>query len=211
MTLEFNANQLPPSKVHPGEDHNYCVLESPRKLKRKLADAIEKVESVQRKLKLSQQKVRRKKKQIMTMQQITMALKDKDLLSERCAETLEKYSGLPKLILERMSKGTQAGEYSDELSAFAMTLKFYSSKVHNFVRETFHCALPHPSQIHRWYSSIPDSAGFTSSSFAAFHQRVEEAKCKNKKVIVCLMLDEMAIRKHVQFDGTKFHGYILLS
>lgn len=37
---------------------------------------------------------------------------------------------------------------------------------------------------------------------------MSEANAHNSAVVCALMLDEMAIRKHVQWDGNKFHGYV---
>ena len=40
------------------------------------------------------------------------------------------------------------------------------------------------------------------------HLKVEEANKKGEKIICSLMLDEMAIRKHVSWDGKRFRGYV---
>ena len=100
--------------------------------------------------------------------------------------------------------------YPDELKSFTITLRFYSTKAYNFVRETFKLALQHPSVIRRWYSSIPGSPGFTQSAFLALKHGVDEAESKGRKVMIALMLDEMSIRKHVQWDGKQFHGYVVV-
>jgi len=38
--------------------------------------------------------------------------------------------------------------------------------------------------------------------------QVEEERLKNKEVVCSLMLDEMAIRKHVEWTGKDFRGYV---
>ena len=76
--------------------------------------------------------------------------------------------------------------------------------------ETFKLALPHSSVIWCWYSSVPGSPGFTQSAFLALKHRVDKAESKGRKVMIALMLDEMSIRKHVQWDGKQFHGYVVV-
>jgi hypothetical protein len=74
------------------------------------------------------------------------------------------------------------------------------------VREIFHLALPHENVLRDWASKIDCSPGFTSQSFQQIQLKVAEEATKGQKVVVQLVLDEMAIRRHVQFDGTKFIG-----
>ena len=51
--------------------------------------------------------------------------------------------------------------------------------------------------------------GFTEPAFQALAVKVEDANKNGRKVICSLMLDEMAIRKHVSWDGEKFRGCLL--
>ncbi len=106
------------------------------------------------------------------------------------------------------SKSGKGCKYSPELKSFALTLQFYSSKAYEFVRKTFDLALPHQVQVRKWYSKIPAEPGFTEPTFQALKFKVEEAQKNGQKVICSLMLDEMAIRKHVSWDGKKFRGYV---
>jgi hypothetical protein len=66
--------------------------------------------------------------------------------------------------------------------------------------------LPDESVLRGWASKVDASPGFTELSFRQLKLKVEEAKGRNQKVIVQLVLDEMSIRQHVQFDGNKFIG-----
>ena len=50
--------------------------------------------------------------------------------------------------------------------------------------------------------------GFTEPAFNALKAKVREAKNKGKQVICSLMLDEMAIKKHISWDGKKYNGYV---
>ena len=60
-------------------------------------------------------------------------------------------------------------------------------------------ALPHPRYIRTWYSKINEDHGFTRCAFAALAAQVKVDTAKNRGTICTLMLDEMAIRKHIQF------------
>ena len=85
--------------------------------------------------------------------------------------------------------------------------RFYSTKAYNYVRRTFHLALPHPSTIRRWYQTINGKPGFTQEAFHALSMKVQDAAKGNDDVICGLVIDEMAIRKHVEWDGDKYIGF----
>ena len=123
---------------------------------------------------------------------------------------LEKsFSGASLDIVKRMlmkKKGKTScirKKYSPTLRSFALTLQFYSTKAYNYVRSTFDLALPHPSVIRSWYKGINGNPGFTSESFTAL-----ATKSKNENVLCSLMIDEMAIKKHVEWDGKQFRGFV---
>ena len=89
-----------------------------------------------------------------------------------------------------------------------MTLQYYSAKAYEHVRTTFNLALPHQAQIRKWYSKIPAGPGFTQPAFDALKVHVEKKKGENKQVLCSLVLDEMAIIKHVSWNGKSFLGYV---
>ena len=64
--------------------------------------------------------------------------------------------------------------------------------------------MPHPVQIRKWYTKVPTEPGFTEPAFKAL-----EVKAKGTKEVMCsLMIDEMAVRKDMSWDGKKFRGYV---
>ena len=107
------------------------------------------------------------------------------------------------------SKSGRGCKYSPELKSFALSLQFYSSKVYEFVRKTFNLALPHQAQIRKWYTKVPAEPAFTEPAFQALALKVEEANKRGHRVICSVILDEMAIRKHVSWDG-KNSGVMLI-
>jgi len=68
--------------------------------------------------------------------------------------------------------------------------------------------LPHPSVIRYWYHPLNGEAGFTQESFNILKLHVKCATQKRNRVICNLFMDEMAIRKHIEYDGTQFRGYV---
>ena len=167
---------------------------------------------MKKRLQASQKKTRRLKKKVSSLQAVVNELRQKNLISDDSATILEStFSGVPEEMMKRLvkqKKNKKCGAYPPELRAFALTLKFYSTKAYNFVRKTFKLCLLHPSVIRSWYSSIDVSPGFTQATFSAFSERANVAKANGKHVICSLMFDEMSIRKHIQWDGKRFTGFI---
>lgn len=110
--------------------------------------------------------------------------------------------------MQSTSKSGKGVKYPPTLRSFALTLQFYSTKAYDFVRKTFNLALPHAAQIRKWYSKIPADPGFTEPAFQALSAKVNDAKEKGRTVLCSLMLDEMAIRKHVSLNGGQLCGYV---
>jgi DNA transposase THAP9 len=104
------------------------------------------------------------------------------------------------------------GPYDPVLKAFAMNVNFYSNAAYNGLRTSLHNILPHTSTIKRWYSAIDGSPGFTSVSLEAIQRRIQENPT-HSQTLVALSMDEVAIRKHVEWDDSKqkMLGYVCFS
>ena len=76
------------------------------------------------------------------------------------------------------------------------------------MRNTFDLGLPHTSTIRTWYGAVNTDAGFTKAAFSALSAKALAAKRDGQYIIGSLMIDEMAIRKHVDWDGEQFRGYV---
>ena len=73
------------------------------------------------------------------------------------------------------------------------------------MREKLNLALTHPKCIRNWYNDINGVPGFTKCAFDAFVRTDTE---NGPRTVCPLMLDEMAIRKHVEFESGQYHGYV---
>ena len=206
----------PSSDEHPSvtviHDHPYDVKKSPSKLKRELDDALQVVSKFKKKLKVSQRKTSRLKKKVDSLISVVESLKENHLVSSACADVLETiFAGASRDLMKRIvsqKANKKPGAYTAKLRSFAMTLKFYSAKAYKYVRNTFDLGLPHPSTIRTWYDAVNADPGFTQAAFCALSAKVLAAKRDGQDIICSLMLDEMAIRKHVDWDGEKFRGYV---
>lgn len=100
--------------------------------------------------------------------------------------------------------------YSSTIRTFALTLHFYSPKAYRYVRDYFDKHLPTISTIRNWYSSINGSPGFSEDALSIIQKKANIANHNGNELLVCLMFDEINIRKHLQFDRTKKKtvGYI---
>jgi len=159
-----------------------------------------------------QQRVGRMKKKVDCMNNLIKELKSKFKLTDNATDILTvSGSAITKDLLARMAKQQRSGhllrsKYSAALRQFSLTLNFYSAKAYQYVRNTFNLALPHPSVVQTWYRSIDGEPGFTKEAFDILqHQAVNQSP---KPVLCNLTLDEMAIRKHVEWDGKQFRGYV---
>jgi hypothetical protein len=94
------------------------------------------------------------------------------------------------------------------LRKFAMTLHFYSPSAYAYVRTVFNKALPDVSTIRKWYSKVDGLPGMTKESFQAISLKVKELRENGKQLYGCLIMDEMSIKQHVHWSGTRHQGYI---
>jgi len=85
-----------------------------------------------------------------------------------------------------------------------LSLHFFSGKAYEYVRDQFNTILPHPRTLSKWYSHFNAKPGFTMESL-----KLLELKVRNSSypVFCALIMDEMAIRQHLEYDGETYHGY----
>lgn len=113
-----------------------------------------------------------------------------------------------RLLFEKLLKGPQRQKYCPELRAFALTLNFYSPKAYSYILDKFNNSLPHPKTLSKWYRSVNGAPGFTEKALTILKIKTEEASNKNYKLLCNLVIDEMSIRKQVEFTGKICTGYI---
>lgn len=203
-----------------------CTSISPDRRRTRSLSPSEKIEledklKLRRKIKTLQETKYRQQKKIASQRSILKDLQDNRYLRSDEVEVLEKFdsklalsSELLKRQICKLNDGQkQEKKYSATLRSFALTLHYYSPCAYNYVRDTFNTCLPHPKTLHSWYKNIEGKPGFNEESFKILKTLVEDnTKSENNKPLLFSMsIDEMAIRKHIEFDGNRTHGYCEVS
>ncbi|RVE40074.1 hypothetical protein evm_015276, partial [Chilo suppressalis] len=110
-----------------------------------------------------------------------------------------------RLIAKNTGGGPSKQKYSPALRSFALTLDYYSPKAYEYVRKTFDTCLPDRRTLRKWYQNMGGDPGFTSESIEALKIKVKSTK---HPIIAALSLDEMAIRRRIEWDGKKILGHV---
>lgn len=151
-------------------------------------------------------------KKVASLQDVINELQNRNLLTQQAAENIAaSFTGPAADLVTRCvakSAGQSTTTYPPELKAFALTLLFYSRRAYDYVREMFNNCLPHPKTVASWYSCVNGSPGFHDETFAALANKAKTRK--DGRLLCSLMIDEMAIRKELDFDrvSDKFVGYV---
>jgi len=161
------------------------------------------------KIKILRQTIQRKNKRIAQMQSVLVSLRQKNFLSDEHLNVLETLGTFNQHLLKRQcaksKKVPLKKKYSPELRHFALTLHYYSPRAYMYVRSKFDTCLPHPKTLAKWYMSINVEPGFHTEALKSIAER---AKTVSYPLFGALIFDEMAIRQHVEYDGSKFSGYV---
>lgn len=80
-----------------------------------------------------------------------------------------------------------------------MSLHFFSVKAYEYVRKQFNTILPHQRTLSKWYANVNANPGFTDESLKSLTLKVRNSP---NPVYCALMMDEMAIRQHLQYDSS---------
>lgn len=111
-----------------------------------------------------------------------------------------------KEIIEHLIRDLDIREkYSETVRKFCFTMNYHSPRAYEFLRETFKNRLPHPTTIRSWYSNsdLNTTANVINKQcLNILRRKMMEKAQEGKKLLCSLLLDEMHIRKHVQFKTT---------
>lgn len=153
------------------------------------------------------QKCRRQIKVIKKIKLLLSNLKRKCGVQEKLTSYLE--DTFPTAMSEIFNRYKKGGRkcYSPSLRAFALTLNFYSPKAYNFVREQFGLSIPHAATLRSWYHEIKVEEGFTEQSFTALKYKSLEYRQNGKNLYYSMIFDEMHIKRQIEWDGKKLHGF----
>jgi len=155
------------------------------------------------KLKTVRQTVRRQQKKIATMKEIIKKLQKENLINEDVGYTLlESFGNNQDLITNWANKNMGQKvpkKYSPSVRQFALSLHFFSVRAYEYVRQQFNTILPHQRTLSKWYANVNANPGFTEESLKSLTLKVKNSP---NSVYCALMMDEMAIRQHLQYDSS---------
>ncbi|KAL4085137.1 hypothetical protein QTP88_027429 [Uroleucon formosanum] len=161
------------------------------------------------KKRLLEQKNRRLESKISSLNTLVDELKKECQLNASYSHILKNIgTEEEKQLLMRQLQISTGKSICPILRKFAMTLHFYSPSAYSYVRTIFSKALPDVSTIRKWYSKLDGLPGMTKESFQAISLKVKEMKVNGKQLYGCLVMDEMSIKQHVHWTGTRHLGYI---
>lgn len=185
--------------------------DTPRRrfLKRRIHCLKEEITKKDKKMKSLQQTVRRQKKKIASLETILEKLKTENLINEDAGYILSESFGKHKDLITNFAKknlGKKVSKkYCSSVRQFALSLHFFSAKAYAYVRQQFNTILPHPRTLSKWYSNIDADPGFTEEALKYLTLKVKHS---SHPIYCSLMMDEMAIRQHLEYDGVKYYGRI---
>lgn len=119
-------------------EHNYSIIESPRKRIKLLENMVEKKNEQLRSLRKEnincKRKCDRQSEVISTLKTFIKDLKEKNLIHDHTQEVLQ--NNFSEVMFDLIKRsGAKNGEYSDNLKKFALTLNFYSPAAYEYVRQ----------------------------------------------------------------------------
>ncbi|KAE9524080.1 hypothetical protein AGLY_015445, partial [Aphis glycines] len=170
-------------------------------------------------LKTALQTVRRQRKKIATMKTIIKKLQNENLINEDVGFTLLKSFGNNKDLITNWAKKIWVKKFlkkytssshssrSPSVRQFALSLHFFSVRAYEYVRKQFNTILPHQRTLSKWYANVNANPGFTQESLKLLTLKVKDS---TNSVYCALMMDEMAIRQHLQYDSSTgtYHGRV---
>lgn len=162
-----------------------------------------------KKLRAFQQKLRRSTDQVTSLKHVLRVLKEKHLLNETQADVTNTLGGSKSAMFKRFIKKQTnqpvPKQYEAALRSFALTLHYYSPRAYEYVRREIGLCLPHVKTISSWYRTVHGNPGISIEGIESIKKRVKNT---NYMLFGSLQFDEMSIREHLEYDGTKFNGYI---
>ncbi|KMQ86364.1 thap domain-containing protein 9-like protein [Lasius niger] len=189
-----------------------CALsdfQSPRKAIRNWKIALSYIDTQHRKLAAAKKQEYRLRKKVTHLEALIRNLKSNKFLSDDAAGVVSaSISESSKAIFNRQLNKKSRKEFPQVLRTFATTLQFYSNRAYNYVRKTFMNSLPHPETIRKWYQKCDGTPSIIKESIDTLKLKICEAKSKGKILYFNLVIDEMCIKRKLDWDGKRYTGFV---
>lgn len=76
------------------------------------------------------------------------------------------------------------------------------------IRKVFSLSLSHPITVRKWLTSIDSSPGIFEPALQVLKEKMLLAQKKNKTLLCSVIVDDMAIRKHLRWNREKYTGFV---
>lgn len=105
---------------------------------------------------------------------------------------------------------TDHTKYSPVVRKFCLRIQFHSTSAYNQLRKFFGNNLPTCRTIQRWLRTADASPGITNLALEIIEQKAKLYKDQGKQLHLCLVSDEMSIRKQITWrrENGKFSGFV---
>jgi len=106
------------------------------------------------------------------------------------------------LLTRMLKRKKKTKKFSNSLRCFAAILHFHSPAAYLFVRRKFLNCLPHSNTLTMWTRNIDCNSGIFNQALKIIsHVVLNTREKENKKIVFNLTIDEMSIRKRIDWDG----------
>lgn len=146
--------------------------------------------------------------QIRNMSELLQSLLYKRLISDYEYVLLENSSSSCAKELFKSKQANKLQNYQQltpVIKSFAQTLHYLSPTAYEYCRGLFDGALPYPHKIGIFCNSFGGTPGFTNESFATLKSVASDT---NQRMLCSLVMDEVTINRHLEWDGKNMHGYV---
>jgi len=69
-------------------------------------------------------------------------------------------------------------------------------------------SLPHPETIRKWYQNLNGHPGIAKEAINTLKVKIDKANSEDKKLYFNLVIDEMSIKRQIEWDGKKYTGFV---
>ena len=146
------------------------------------------------------------RKKIRKLSKLFEELKEKFKITEENIKRIKSCLGEMGLdVFQHLKKNQNKNKYPEEIRKFTLTLFAYSPKTYAYLRK--YLPLPHARTLTKWLSVIDGNPGITKEAIGSVKRKIAESK---HPLVFALMLDEMAIKKQIEWDGKQHVGFVNL-
>jgi Transposase protein len=181
------------------------------------SDEIKKLQTAKKErdksVKRLQSRLVRKNQKIKSMQEALDKLERDEVFPPEAHAKLSEMLSRPALAFLRRI-GRQASprantqeQFNDAERQFAISLHFYSPSAFKFISKMFKHSVPNEKTIRNWIRADSTDVGFNETALKYISLQAEKMKANNQDLLIALSVDDMSVRKLLEFDGKRITGY----